>query len=536
MGFRRSVRELFERVPRSAAHNLRWPNNPLPRTIPNTTPPVDCGPKKLPNADMETGYIRRVHEIAEYLVPSINFGNDFGSSRLPLIQAVGQGDFHWVRQILLKTDIDPDIRDCQGWTALQNACSIKTDSPESRNQEAIIRLLISQGVNVNAAGDESFGRTALQAACERGNERIVDLLLENGADVNEDVATANGHSSLACAAHAGDFGIVKKLLDLGADINQPRSKYTGHTALSAAAYRGNLKMFDFLIRNGANAQGSAGLFALETAVSRNQLAIARRLLELGLDVNSCANGPAPLHQVTHVDMLNLLVTYGARFDLPGSEASEPTALQRAAQWHAFDLVTELVRLGSDVHLPGPATGGRSALQAAATRCRYGTEESVCIMRFLVEEHGVDVNEPRSEEEEYTSLETACQETAQQDEHRWSIEGVKFLVEQGAVITPFTLHVATAWNHTKLLDFLLQNGVRIEHIISPANIRLYPYFLSERRKFGATVIETARINGHLALAEALETWSPSTQLEIHSGEGDLDREDPEREYPDREDSH
>ncbi|CAN9418906.1 unnamed protein product [Alternaria alternata] len=472
---------------------------------------------------METVYVRRVHEIVEYLVPTKIDHYHFGTSRLPLIQAVGQGDLHWVRQLLLKTDTDINTRSWQGWTALQQACSIEIDSPESRNQEAIIRLLITEGADVNAARGELYnGRTALQAACERGNERIVDLLLERGAQVHEDVALVDGKSALACVVEAGHFGIAKKLLDRGADINHPAGKEY-NTALMAAIQANNPKMFNFLIENGASTQGSAGLSALKDTIRYHRLDMVRHLLDKGVDVNSCANGPAPLHSVSSIDMLNLLITYGARFDLPGSEASGWTALQRAAKWWSPELATELVRLGSDVHHPGPARGGRSALQAAAAGWRYGMKNSVLKMSFFVEEHGADVNEPRSEEDGYTSLEAACHATIVRDPQQ-SIDGVKFLIGKGAIITPFTLHVAAAWNRTKLLDFLLQNGARTEDINSPTNVPIVEEHYGDYRDFGPNVIETARINGHLSLAEALENWSPSTQLEMQAGEEYSERED------------
>ncbi|KAL1794408.1 hypothetical protein ACET3X_007829 [Alternaria dauci] len=511
MSFKKSVRELSGPMPRLAKLQ-DWPDDPFPRPKANAAQPIDYGPVESTNVNMETGYIRRVHEIAEYLVPIQYCANHFSNSRLPLIQAIGQGDLHWVRQILLKTDTDPNTRSFQGWTALQQACSIGTDSPESRNQEAIVKLLISKGADVNATRGDGYGRTALQAACECGNERIVDLLLENGAEVNEDVGSFGGQSALASAVWAHHFGIVKKLLDLGADINQPGSEELGHTALSAAAQLGNLKMLDFLIENGANTRGSAGLFALEKAIGWDRLDVTRRLLEQGLDVNSCANGLVPLYSVESIDMLNLLVTYGARFDLLGSEASGPTALQRAAQYHSLDLVTELVRLGSNVHHPGPERRGRSALQAAASRCRVQDEESVRIMSFLVTEHGADVNEPRAQEEGYTSLEAACHMTAQQY-NQSTIDSVEYLVEKGAVITPFTLHVAAAWNHAKLLEFLLQNGARVEDVSSPANIPIIEECVGDYREFGPTVVETARINGHMELAESLENWPPLTPSTI-----------------------
>jgi ankyrin repeat protein len=526
MDFKKSVQEVSGPMPRLV--ELRdWPEK-FPRTKVDAAPPIDYGPMESSNQDMDTRYIRRVHEITEHLVPIKYWENHFGNSRLPLIQAVGQGDLHWVRQILLETDTDPNTRSFQGWTALQQACDIGADCSGGKNQEAIVRLLISQGADVTAARGEGYGRTALQAACECGNERIVDLLLEKGAGVNEDVGVFGGQSSLAGAVWARHIGIVKKLLDRGADINQPRSEELGHTALSAAAQSGNLEMLDFLIENGADTQGSAGSFALEKAIGWDRLDVAQRLLELGLDVNYCADGPAPLHSVESMDMLNLLVSYGARFDLPGSNASGPTALQRAVRWHTLDLVTELVRLGSDVHHPGPAKRGRSALQAAASRW-YG---DLRIMSFLVEEHGANVNEPRSEEEGYTSLEAACHtQVTQQRVVKRDITNVKFLVERGAIITPFTLHVAAAWNHTELLGFLLQNGARTEDISSSTNIPIVVGRSGDYREFGSTVIETARINDHIALAEALENWSPSTQLEMHAGEEDSDQEDSDREDSD-----
>ncbi|CAN9437074.1 unnamed protein product [Alternaria alternata] len=522
MNFKKSVRELLKESAMSA-HREDWPDVPIPRTILHL-PPIGYAPTIPPNGDMEARYIRRVHEIAVYLVPSFYYHwSNFGQSRLPLIQAVGQGDLHWVRQILLKTDTDPDTRNYRGWTALQQACSIKIDSPESKNQEAIVRLLISQGADVNAAPSITYGRTALEASCQCGNERIVDILLEKGAQVIEDIRSDGGISLLAYAVSSGHLGIVKKLLDQGADINEPGREELEYTTLSAAVTLDSLGMLNLLIENGANIQGHAGLFALKKAISWDQLDMAQRLLEKGLDVNACANGPAPLHSVESIDMLDLLVTYGARFDIPGSEGSQPTALQQASQRYDLDLVTELVRLGSDVHLPGKGRYGRSALQKAASRCDDEVEESFRIMSFLVEEHGVDVNEPRPENGGFTSLEAACHTTAQQQEDERNIKSVKFLVERGAVITPLTLHSAAAWNHTKLLDFLLQNGARNEDISSPVNIPIVERW-KRYREFGPTVIETARINGHIALAKALENWSPSTQLEIHANEGDSDWED------------
>jgi ankyrin repeat protein len=265
MGFKKTIQEHSGEMPKLAEIG-DWPMFSMLRTPISSLLLSDQKPLEEMNGEIETKYIRRVHNIVEYLVPVQYCANHFGNSRLPLIQAVGQGDLHWVREILLKTDTYPDSRSFQGWTALQQACYIETNSPASRNQEAIVRLLISQRADVNAAPGHGYSSTALQAACECGNETIVDILLEKGADVNADVGPLGGKSALASAVKAGNFKIVKKLLDHGADINQPGSKQLGHTALSAAAQRGDLKMLEFLIKHNANIKGPAGLRALEAAI------------------------------------------------------------------------------------------------------------------------------------------------------------------------------------------------------------------------------------------------------------------------------
>jgi hypothetical protein len=126
-------------------------------------------------------------------------------------------------------------------------------------------------------------------------------------------------------------------------------------------------------------------------------------------------------------------------------------MQRAARHDSIKLLTEIVRLCFDVHCPGPALGDCSALQLAAARC---DEEGFRIMQSLIEEQSADVNEPRAEEAGYTSLEAACHVTVQIDNESNTIAS-RFLLEKGAAITPFTLHVAVAWNHTKLVQCMLE---------------------------------------------------------------------------------
>ena len=105
--------------------------------------------------------------------------NSSAYSRLPLIHAAAQGDARWVQELLLSSDIEPDMRGFQGWTALQQACAAKKGQVE-----AIVKLLIKHGADVNATPGHGYSMTALQAACKAGRMPVVELLLSQGADVN----------------------------------------------------------------------------------------------------------------------------------------------------------------------------------------------------------------------------------------------------------------------------------------------------------------------------------------------------------------
>jgi ankyrin repeat protein len=71
----------------------------------------------------------------------------------------------------------------------------------SEGEEAIARLLLENGADVNAQGGKHG--TALQAASDRGHQAMVELLLENGANItssfrpiNQPVYTYNKFSYL----------------------------------------------------------------------------------------------------------------------------------------------------------------------------------------------------------------------------------------------------------------------------------------------------------------------------------------------------
>ncbi|OQV04792.1 Ankyrin repeat-containing protein [Cladophialophora immunda] len=277
-------------------------------------------------------------------------------SRLPLTQAIEQGDVRWVHDLLRHTDIDPNRKDYRGVTALQLACSTKTT-----NQKAIVDLLIANGADVNAGGF----RTALEKACSAGNEEIVDVLLCKGAETNARSDAIYDTNPLLAAAEAGHFEILKKLLDFGADINQRSAGLYLRPPLCGAAVTRNLEMIDYLVERGAVIYGNHGSRALRAAVGRDHVDVVSRLLDLGANVNAEVDGAVPIHHVESLRMLNLLVARGAQVNEPCPRLPNGTALERAVSKGDIGLIKELLRLGADTHIPDSRARAHSLLQSAA---------------------------------------------------------------------------------------------------------------------------------------------------------------------------
>lgn len=126
-----------------------------------------------------------------------------------LIVAAGLGKVEDVRELIKKgadvnaggpaTDQVP-----AGCTALMLAAA--------RNQQDVVRLLLSSGANPNQA-DEGGG-TALIYASWKGHLDIVRILLEAGADVN--ATTRDGRTSIIVAKSSGHEEVAKLLKSYGA--------------------------------------------------------------------------------------------------------------------------------------------------------------------------------------------------------------------------------------------------------------------------------------------------------------------------------
>ncbi|EQB49827.1 hypothetical protein CGLO_10802 [Colletotrichum gloeosporioides Cg-14] len=219
----------------------------------------------------------------------------------PLQLAARGGELDHIREILAANPaaVNEPPRGYYGQTAIQAACL--------HGHEDAVQMLVDAGADIHFCGGNNFQRNALQIACGHGNEKVVDILLSAGAKVNEVlskpahpahespessvvVTRYNGRTALQAAAERGHEHLVSRLLELGADVNAPPSPTAGYTALQAAAGGGYKTILKLLLQHGADINGAPakykGYTALQGACSRGHLEIVDLLIKEGANVHA----------------------------------------------------------------------------------------------------------------------------------------------------------------------------------------------------------------------------------------------------------
>jgi hypothetical protein len=160
-----------------------------------------------------------------------------------------------------------------------------------QGDEALIRILLQKGANVNSPPGGRDGETALQAMCgwfpateeeHQRKMRLCCLLIDQGADIHAS-PSYEGHMPLASAAFLGHLELAALLLREGADVN---ASFKGAeyvvTALDEAAHHGRLDMAKFLLNaNGLSAnRGDTGYDgAISSAKEQGHFSIAYLIRE-----------------------------------------------------------------------------------------------------------------------------------------------------------------------------------------------------------------------------------------------------------------
>jgi ankyrin repeat protein len=173
-----------------------------------------------------------------------------------------------VKVLLARDDVDPESKDNYGRTPLSWAAG--------NGHEAVVKLLLDQGIEINADGGKG-AFDPLQAAAYGGHEAVVQLLLDKDADIRKEglYGTAFG-----AAAFAGHKAVIEQLLDHETDKNLVDSH--GRNALHLAPRGGHIGIVNYLMDLGldAAAKDKRGFTILYYAAASGLLEGLERVLQI----------------------------------------------------------------------------------------------------------------------------------------------------------------------------------------------------------------------------------------------------------------
>jgi hypothetical protein len=142
-----------------------------------------------------------------------------GSDATPL-QLACHHNLRGLTRKFCETGADVDVRGGPYGSALSAASYLGHD--------AIVRLLLEKGADINVDDPRKPGRTPLSLAIESKNIKIVELLLEHGANINSKIVDGNDLLWRSVLGQPDD-SILKLLLKHG--LNTSRKLSRGRTAL-----------------------------------------------------------------------------------------------------------------------------------------------------------------------------------------------------------------------------------------------------------------------------------------------------------------
>ena len=233
------------------------------------------------------------------------------------------------------------------------------------------RALVAAGADVDDTA--AAGTSALVIAAHSGHGPLATYLLERGADPN---AANAGYSALHAAVLRSEVALAEALLDHGADVNSIvqrgtpgrrfsadfsiRHQAVGGNAFWLAARYGELAIARLLAERGADPhvspanrtsslKAAMGVSQIPQENRRNQvdapeidradmerltLALARVVLDLGVDVNQADNrGNTALHDAVRTGfapVVELLAAHGADLDAMNDRGQTPLTLAESS--------------------------------------------------------------------------------------------------------------------------------------------------------------------------------------------------------------
>ncbi|MCD6034992.1 MAG: ankyrin-like [Rickettsiales bacterium] len=423
---------------------------------------------------------------------------DNGTTPLELASEKGRTDV--VKMFLEKEGITQE----QKSKALLLACN--------EEHTVVAQMLIESGADVNYANE--YGTTALYLASKFGDDDTMEVLLEKGAKVDQ--AIENGNTPLYIAASEGEKKAVKILLKHGASVNQANSQ--GASPLLIACQEGHERIVDIFLENGANVHQElheTKATPVIVAVSKGEEEIAQKLLIHGAKANHVIeDGRTALiiaAEKENLDLLELLLAYDANVN--HADNKKVTALLRAC-WNENKENVRML-LAHEANVEQADNTGCTPLIAASE----GDKDDVTIVKMLLDK-GADPK--KIAEDGCTAFYGAC--------FKGNINIAKILQERGADVTKgaygdaFTPLMAAAFCGKKeMVDYVLSLpeatlsfiNQEVNKATAEGHCQIHGTSIAQNDKkyFGKSAADIARMEGHHAIAEIIEKRITALEQEV-----------------------
>ncbi len=259
----------------------------------------------------------------------------------------------------IEIGVEIDEIGAQGYTALMAAAYY--------GHLSVVKILLAAGADPNLLSDDDGlgnGMTALMMVASSffatNRQAIAKILIAGGADVNQQGAGGKTAIMYAALTGAGDRDCVETLIAAGANLDLRDDR--GHTLVTLVAAAENYQLLNLLIQSGASTAGLESIQLIQSATAGNinrVRSLISNKVNLDLDRGAAIGNAAA---AGHTKIVELLIGAGANVNLINRAGFTPIA-SAAYAGHA-EIVRLLVTAGADTQAPAGGSHNYSALEYA----------------------------------------------------------------------------------------------------------------------------------------------------------------------------
>ena len=209
----------------------------------------------------------------------------------PLVQAVVDGDAATVQAVIDQgVDVNQAMTEAFGRSTGATALMVAVLTAEQpSNREELVAMLLEAGAEVDKEADD--GLTALRIACQNNLPSTAAQLLRAGAGPD---GTASSGNPLTIAAQLGHVDVATELIEAGAWLDAHSPEPIDATPLLMAASQGQVAMVRLLVEAGAslaleNTKGVTPHMGVALQALRGQTTNAYEVMELLLNAGAPAS-------------------------------------------------------------------------------------------------------------------------------------------------------------------------------------------------------------------------------------------------------